>query len=423
MIDVLVVGAGIAGLSAALAASRAGAKVLVIDGGAGATALSGGAWDVATTHDPFATPRMLDRALDAHRDPAHPWSRLPRALSREAILESHQALSDALSIYPPLGAHVDGALAATELGLMRRAALVQHAVLDLAPIPNARIAVAWMRALRSFDGPFLAASLNEQAVRAGDARRFVAVEVELFRRAGDVTLLPHEIAALLDAGDARRRLVTTLSRALGGASFDAVLVPPLLGLEDDRVRALVETGIELPIGEVVESLAGAQALRLARRITVALERASITRREARVARVTGSEVHLTDGTTLRAGAVVLATGKHVGGGVVSASHELREPLADLPLYARGRALPLISSARGRDPRALYGDDPFTPGAGFSLGVGWDASMRALDAHGTPRSRDLFVCGALLDGTHPSDGTGMGVAAATGWIAGTRAATS
>ncbi|UJR84262.1 FAD-dependent oxidoreductase [Sandaracinus amylolyticus] len=420
MTDVIVVGAGIAGLSAALAASRAGAKVLVIDGGAGATSLSGGAWDVATVNDPFAAPRTIDRALDAHREPAHPWARLPRTLARQALAASHDALAEALAIYPSLGDHADAALAATELGLVRRAALVQHAVLDLGPIPNARIAVAWMRALRSFDGPFVAASLNERAVRAGDARRFVAVEVELFRRAGDVTLLPHEIAALLDAGDARRRLVTTLSRALGGASFDAVLVPPLLGLEDDRVRALVETGIELPIGEVVESLAGAQALRLARRIATALERASIPRREARVARVRAPEVHLVDGTVLRAGAVILATGKHVGGGVQSASHDVREPLAGLPLYSRGRALPLSSSARGRDPRALYGDDPFTPGAGFSLGVGWDASMRALDAHGTPLSRDLFVCGALLEGTHPSDGTGMGVAATTGWIAGTSA---
>ncbi len=40
-------------------------------------------------------------------------------------------------------------------------------------LAGATIAVAWMRSNRSFDGPFLAASLNEQAVRSRDARRFV----------------------------------------------------------------------------------------------------------------------------------------------------------------------------------------------------------------------------------------------------------
>ena len=59
---------------------------------------------------------------------------------------------------------------------------------------------------------------------------------------------------------------------------------------------------------------------------------------------------------------------------------------------------------------LFGDDPFTPGAGFALGVGWDELLRPRDAHGDPVSRDLYACGALLAGASPGDGTGLGVAA-------------
>src|SRR5690606_26923725 len=160
-----------------------------VDGGAGATALAGGAWDLPLSADPFAAPRTLERTLDliVRRAPSHPLARPPRASTLAALREVHGALLDALAIYRPIGEHGDGCVVASELGVLRRAATAQRAVLDLAPLPGARVAVAGMRALRSFDARFVAASLNEQSVRAGDARRFVAVDVELFRRAGDTS--------------------------------------------------------------------------------------------------------------------------------------------------------------------------------------------------------------------------------------------
>ena len=47
MTSVLVIGAGVAGTSAALAASAAGAAVTLLDGGSGASQLSSGAIDLA----------------------------------------------------------------------------------------------------------------------------------------------------------------------------------------------------------------------------------------------------------------------------------------------------------------------------------------------------------------------------------------
>ncbi|MDQ3037508.1 MAG: hypothetical protein M3Y87_34255, partial [Myxococcota bacterium] len=151
----------------------------------------------------------------------------------------------------------------------------------------------------------------------------------------------------------------------------------------------------------------------------------IERRPSRAERVRiddeGVCVALADGETLRPGALVLATGKHVGGGIAVEHGEPRETLAGLPIWSEGAPLPLASSGRGRDPRALFGDDPFSPGAGFAMGVGWDELLRPLDAHGSVASRALFACGALLDGASSSDGTGLGVAATTGWLAGRNAA--
>ena len=425
--EVAVVGGGIAGLAAALAARRQGASVWLVDGPAGATALAGGAWDLASRRrdraPTVAAPRSIDRALDdvARERPLHPWARLPRAAALGAIRASHDAVLRALSGYRALGEVADAELVATDLGLWRRTALAQENVLDLGRLPRARVAVAWMRGVRSFDGPFVAASLNEEAVRAGDGRRFAAVEVEMLRRGADVLLLPHEAAALFDHPDARHRAVEGLHRALGGQGFDAVLVPPVLGVEDGGAWAAAEAAVGLPVGEVVEALAGPQSLRLARRIRAALQAEGIVRRAMRVGRVAldaeGPHAELEGGETLHPGALVLATGKHVGGGITLQAGQARESLSELPVYAEGAPL----GPGSRDPAELFGVEASETGAGFTLGVGWDAELRPLDVHGRPVSRDLFACGALLEGVAVDDGTGLGAACATGWLAGTAAA--
>jgi anaerobic glycerol-3-phosphate dehydrogenase len=429
--DVVVVGSGVAGLAAALAAKRAGAAVWIVEGPAGASALAGGAWDVATDRRDRAplraSPRSLEMALDdvARERPAHPWARLGRPDSAAAIREAHEAVLGALGMYRPLARAADAEIVCTDLGLVRRAGLAQRPVLDLARVPGARIAVAWMRALRSFDGSFVARSLNELAVRAGDRRRFVAVEVEMLRRAGDAVLLPHEAALLLDSHDARGRAITAFGRALGGVGAEALLVPPVLGVDDDGVWPTLEAAVGIPVGEVVEPFTGAQSLRLSRGIRRALDSAGVVRRTKRALRVRaedgGWRAELEDRETLRPGAIVLATGKHLGGGIAVERGEPRETLARLPVCSGGAPLAVASSARGRDPAVLFGSDPSEPGPGFALGVGWDASMRPLDAHGRAASGRLFACGSLLEGVAVDDGTGLGVAATTGWIAGRNAA--
>lgn len=425
--DVVVVGGGIAGLAAALSARAEGASVLLLDAWVGASGMAGGAWDVASdrVHDPYTEPaRAIDRALDvlARLAPRHPLAHLPRAETLAAIRDGHAGVIEALGTHRPLGAHADAEIVVSEVGLARRAALAQHAVLDLAPLAGARIAVAWMRGLRSFDGPFVAASLTEQAVRARDARRFVAIEVELFRRSGDALLLGHELASLLDEHDARERAASSLARAVGGTEFDAILLPPILGVRERGVRARLEAALGRPVGEAVETLAGsAQSLRTAGAIAAALGPRGIAHRTARVARITAGRVILEDGEELRGRTIVLATGKLAAGGIALEHGEPHEPLAGLPIHAHGRPLPSRSSARGRDPMLLFGGDPFAPGSGFTMGVGWDTSLRPLDAHGEPESAELFACGDVLDGAGPHVGSGLGTAVATGWIAGGAAA--
>jgi len=429
--DVLVIGAGVAGLAAALAARDGGASVLVLDAHAGASALAGGAWDVATDvnaspEDVFRPARSLEQALIAksREDTAHPYAKLGMNVV-DAVRAAHERVLPALAIYRPIDLRGTGLLLATDLGLPRRAATAQHAVLALDSARGGAIAVAVLRGYRYTDSAFLAASLADVADIADDDRRFGALELEFFRRREDALLHPHEIAAIADGEEGRARLVQTLTRAVAGAQHDAVLLPPVLGLRSDDIAAELLAKVGVPVGEVIAPLAGPQGLRLVRRIDAALRESGCTRRSARVRailpRPAGTTVVLDDGEELRAKAVVLATGKHTSGGLVTRGGEIREPLADLPVWVDGRVLALASSSGGRDTAVLFGNNPFIGGPAFRAGIAFDERFRALDRSARPRAPDLLVCGALLTGHDPArDGTGFGCAATTGWLAGRHA---
>lgn len=420
MSDVVVIGGGVAGLAAALGAREEGANVTVLDSRPGASSLAGGAWDFGlapiAARDAFGAREPLVSRLSAmlHARPGHPLAPHVSELGSLAGA-AHAAVLSALGIYAPLELDRAPALVATDVGLVRPVATAQRGVLDLAALPTGRIAVATFPAARAHDGAFVAASLGELAVRAGDPRRFCAVEVEILRRGRDVWLHPHEAGALFDDDRARDRLVRALGRALGGQSFDAVLLPPLLGEHDDTAWSRVRHALALPIGEWASSLAGPQSARLVRALARAFARSKASYERSAVLRASASGVE-TDRTKHRAGAIVLATGRHLAGGLAFRRDAAIEPLFELPGWIDGK--PLASS----DTSALFGDSPFESAGGFRVGVGVDEAMRPLDERGKAKRTTLFAAGSVLsDVPIAGEGGGLGIATMTGWLAGRNAA--
>lgn len=416
MADVVVVGGGVAGLAATLAAVREGARVTVLDARPGASSLAGGAWDLglslASLREERSCSALLAAMLAAR--PAHPLSPLASEVPALAA-EAHDAVLGALGIYAPLALDRPPALVATDLGHVRRVGTAQRGVLDLAALPEGRIAVARFPAARAHDGAFVAASLGALAADRGDRRRFCALEVEMLRRGRDVWLHPHEAGALFDDDRARDRLVRALMRALGGASFDAVLLPPLLGEHDDTAWSRVQKALALPIGEWSSSLAGPQSARLVRALARAFARSKASYERSPVLRASASSVE-TERTTHRTGAVVLATGRHLTGGLLFRRDVALEPLFELPGYLDGK--PIASS----DTSALFDTDVPAGAAGFRVGVGVDERLRPLDARGQPADPRLFAAGSMLaEVPIAGAGGGLGIAAITGWIAGRNAA--
>ena len=352
---VVVVGSGAAGTAAALAARAAGARVTLVRGRTGATALGCGAPDASGEDGEAAAIPTLDLfALGPCR-------------------------------------------LATSAGTLRAAAGRDRALADLAatqgPVLVARVAhPAW-------DADALAAAWSEE-----DARGFVARDVGLVMHTEERVMQHAELAALHDDEARRARAAERIRAALGaGGEFAAVIVPPWLGVERPR-SAELSALVGVACGEALVPLDGPAGARFERERDRSLQNANITTLAGMVDRVAGNGRCTVEvaGATLEADAVVLATGGLLGAieytpGEAAEARTLPPPghapfalayEAPVTLGRDGRPLVVPGSIFGVPPESLTWPARGTP-ALESVGVLADADLRA--------APNVYVCGDALEG--------------------------
>lgn len=335
MKSVVVVGGGVAGTAAALAAARGGARVVLLDGGTGASTLSTGAIDDA------------------------PWTHALRPA--DAVSGTARVLLDALGAYalPAMGARI-----ATTAGILRPARGHDLALLDLTPFTGRRVGVV------RCDRPEWDAGALARAWGDG----FSALDAAVLRHVDERRLPAADFATRHDdearLGWLAERLRDALTRA--GTRFDALILPSSLGVETERARALSAL-VGLSCGEAAASPGGPSGLRFERARDRALSAAGVMRATGRAVRV---ERHVDRWHVARvegqpamdATAVVLAVGGLVGGGLAYSPGEAAEasvlppasraPFSltlDVPaarLGARGRPLEIPGSLFGIPPESL-----------------------------------------------------------------------
>lgn len=417
--DVIVVGGGIAGLTAGIAAARAGAAVQVISATESSLRQSSGLVDVlgypSRNGGPVADPYGAIATLPN----THPYQLLGERAVRDALALFDEVVGSAYA-----GSHTDAnALIPTCGGAVKPTARYPATSAD-GPASDERDALlVGFEAIPDLDAPLLAARLA--SIDPPFAVRGVTIDFPGgFRTDAKRTRYAQALDddELVQAGRGERpvrdALAEGISEYLDGE--ERVGLPAMLGVErpgavqgalQDRLGAAV---FEIPMGP--PSIPG---MRLAVLLEGGLERAGgrlhagapvvdYETRDGRIERVivdrSGARV------PYAAEQYILATGGFVGKGIFADREAVSERVF-------GCYVPHPTDRYDWFEEVAFGAHAFP-----RFGVRPDTSLRPLDPGGSPEYENLRAAGAVIGGfDFAAEKSGAGVSLATGMAAGRLAA--
>jgi glycerol-3-phosphate dehydrogenase subunit B len=407
--DALVIGAGLAGLTAATRLAEGGARVMLIAKGVGATHLAPGTIDVLGYGPGGGASERVERPGEAlgALDGDHPYARVGGADAVRRALDWFASRFEGgpLGAYAYRGSLDENALLPTTVGAAKPSALVP-ATMAAGDLRSADpMLVVGFRVLRDFHAPYLADNVS----RAGAPARAVVLDRRFDGRPEANSL---GMARALERPDVRAEVAAEVASALDGA--ERVGFPAGLGVDDPHgVWSDLQDRLGRPVFEIPTlppSVPGMRVFRTLRdrlrahggRIVLNSAAVSATRDGERVVSVrataAGREVDY------RARWIVLATGGVATGGI-----EL-----DSRWHARETALGLpLSGMPGADePRfapEYFGEHPMA-----RVGVAVDEGLRPVDGGGGRVCANVLVAGATLAGATPwREKSGDGISLASG----------
>ena len=419
--DVVVVGGGLAGMTAALAAAREGADVRVVTKAESTLRQASGLVDVLG-YLPEEEGPVVDPFDAVDRLPSeHPYRRVGVDAVRDGL-----ALFDSVADYA--GGHTDrNALVPTVGGSVKPTARYPASVAAGLASDERDALLVGFETVVDFDAPLSADRLAAAGVPFDVSGVTVAFPGD-FRADAPVTRLARALdenerverdgpAGVGESLPVRRALAERVEPHLDDA--ERVGFPAVLGMDHpDDVRAGVEAELGVDVFEVPTGPPSLPGMRLESRFQAVL-------REAGVAVTAGNPVvdferdagDVAAVVVERNGAkiphaadqFVLATGGLVGKGIDSDRDGVREPVFDCHVAAPD------------DRYDWFDDDAFGDHAFARFGVATDDELRPLDAGGDPEFDNLRAAGAVLGGYDlAAEKSGSGVSLATGVAAGRRA---
>ncbi len=374
MTRVVVIGGGIAGYCAALAARRDGAEVTVVARAPGATALYAGGMEVIDDLD----------AILAHQ-PHHPISRLGMDSVRLAT-ELDNAIQSLQLALEKDGLKIEGSWRTRGSypdihGLARPANLVPSSVAagELRALRGRRVAVVGVAEVGDYDAASTAQALKELH------------GIEAFPEEVSIPELPLG-ASITDLYGRRAPQMRTRSATIA-------YPPGFTNLPPDSF-------------ELLASPPSPHGWRLQQAISLATLTGHVVSLETSAGRITSARA---GDRTYRADAFILATGRHIGGGLTG-GRVTSEPLLKLGVFHDGQPV-------GRLGTRLQHLQYLDSAEELRSGVSTDKGLHPMDEEGEVAFANLLAAGAVLGGYDYAGPCGFGVPILTGWLAGCWAARS
>lgn len=411
--DVLVIGAGLAGLTAAWQAAAAGKRVRLVAKGWGATHWHAGCVDVlgywpqdsdtAVTHPPTAIAQLIAD------NPQHPYALLG-VEQLQAALTAFQALCQQVG-YPMRGSLEQNWRLPTAVGHYRPTCLAPETMVAGDLSSSAPMLLVGFKQMVDFYPNIAADNLTKLGVPA----RHVVLDLPVLAARHGTTAVV--LAQMMEDAAFRAEVVRAVRPHLGAAQ--RVGFPAVLGRQQaTAVHADLQAQLGLPVFEIPGLPPSVPGIRLHHMLKAAIEQHGGAVYDGMEAigfeqadgRVTA--VHTETASRPRAHRyeqVVLATGGLLGGGITT-NHEglVREVVFDLPLHAPANRQEWFE----RDLMHPQGHPV------YRSGVTVTADFQPANGDGQAIYANLFAAGATLaHGDFIRERSFDGVALGTGFAVG------
>jgi glycerol-3-phosphate dehydrogenase subunit B len=403
-VDVVVIGAGTAGMTAAIRLAEGGRRVVVLAKGAGSTRLAPGTIDVLgyapdrVDHPAAALPDFVA----AHAD--HPY----RLVGADGLARAVEWLRERIDVYGYVGSVDDNLLLPTAVGAAKPTAVAPETMAAGDLRGGGSVLLCGLSGFKDFFPALAADNLN-----AGVKIEARAVELQP-PTGGDADFGAMAYARRFESGEFRRAVVGEVLATIEGE--DAVGFPAVLGLTKAKeVWSALQDAIGRPVFEISTLPPSVPGIRLAGVLEARLRRAGGRLQigsEVVGVRVDGERVQAVAyqtaarTTEVEADAFVLATGGLLTGGIrMEWDESVHEVLFGLP----------VAGVPGA------GEPMFLPGYFEAhplsrLGLAVDDRFRPVDLDGRVVYENLHAAGAMLAGAEPwKEKSGEGISLGTGFM--------
>jgi glycerol-3-phosphate dehydrogenase subunit B len=408
--DSIVVGAGLAGLTAALRLAESEQRVLLIAKGVGATHLAPATIDVlgyaddSRVENPQAS---LPRFVESH--PEHPYARV----SPELIAESLDWLSHHATGLGYAGGLDQNWLLPTAIGVPKPTALAPETMVGGDLRRGGKFVFVGLRGLKDFNAAYVSNNLEHANLPATLSTRALELEPPVGRDVVDVGTLG--FARRFEEAGFRDWIVEALMHQM--QPDERVGFPAVLGLENTgTIWRELERRLEHRVFEVPLLPPSAQGIRLYEALTRTLRSAG-----GRILigdRVVGGETEngrvaavvaqtASRPVAYQANSVVLASGGFASVGLEMDSHGVvRETVFGLP-----------PTGVPESGRPKFSPDYFDGQPLARAGLAVDELLRPVGKDGRAVYENLHAAGAIIGGAIPwREHSGNGISLATGYAA-------
>jgi len=407
--ELTVIGTGIAGMASALFAANRGLPTVLV-GSTGEIIFASGLLDLMGVYpiqekkswrDPWAGIDALVRGI-----PNHPYARLKKEDIRAAFEEVLSFLQDAGL---PYCIHMNrNAEVLTPLGIVKSTYCVPQTMWSGVEALKERRACLLIdiRGLKGFSARQIAAAFRNEWPDLRTTRI-------TFPGTGHVSeVYTEHMANALVVSQNREKLARAVRPHVKDAQ--AVGMPAILGLyRSNEVLADLEKLIEVPVFEIPTIPPSVPGLRLREAFERGLRAKGVEYfSQKRVLEVNHSGEgdfelgigNMTTEHTVQSKAVILASGRFIGGGLHADRKRIRETIFDLPVHQPGS-------------RTEWHREDFLDPRGHPInraGLEIDNAFRPLDNSRRPAFETLFAAGSILahhDWKRMKCGSGLGIATA------------